>query len=162
MAAAPIWRLSGGASNTDPTASLGGVISSTTTAGSNLFDNVTGDESAAGDTEYRGVYVLNNGDVDLQSAVVWIQTNTPDPDTAVAIALAGEGANATMEIVANENTAPVGEAFTSPSNKATGLSIGTLAAGQRYGVWIRRTVNAGAAAYNNDTFTLRVEGDTAA
>jgi hypothetical protein len=162
MAAAPIWRLSGGAANTDPTASLGGIMSTSTAAGSNLFDNVTGDESAAGDTEYRGVYVLNNGNVDLQSAVVWIQTNTPDPDTAVAIALAGEGANATMETVANENTAPVGETFTSPTNKAGGLSIGTLAAGQRYGVWIRRTVNAGAVAYNNDTFTLRVEGDTAA
>jgi len=162
-AAVPIWRISGGAANTDPNLALGGVMSTSTVAGSNLFDNVTGDESAAGDIEYRGVYVLNNGNVDLQSAFVWVQVNTPDPDTTVAMGLAGAGLNATMATIANENTAPAdGAAFTSPSTKATGLSIGTLAAGQRYGVWIRRTVNAGAAAFNNDTFTLRVEGDTAA
>lgn len=162
MAAVPIWRLSGGASNSNPANSLGGVMSNTTAAGASLFDNITGDESASGESEYRGVYVLNNGDVDLQNAFVWIQTNTPSPDTTIAIALAGEGANATMETVANENTAPVGETFSSPSSKGTGLSIGTLASGQRYGIWVRRTVTAGAAAYNNDTFTLRVEGDTAA
>lgn len=161
-AAAPIWRLSGGAANTDPNLSLGGVMSTSTTAGSTFFDNVTGDESAAGDIEYRGVYVLNNGDVDLQSAFVWIQSNTPDTDTTVAMALAAEGTNATMATIANENTAPATVSFTTPSTKAGGLSIGTLAAGQRYGVWTRRTVNAGAAAFNNDTFTLRVEGDTAA
>lgn len=161
-AAVPIWRLSGGAGNSDPAASLGGVMSTTTTAGADIFDNVTGDESAAGDIEYRGVYVLNNGDVDLVNAFVWIQANTPSTDDTIAIALAGEGLNATMETVANENTAPVGESFTSPSSKGTGLSLGTIPAGQRYGVWIRRTVTAGAAAYNADTFTLRVEGDTGA
>lgn len=163
MAAVPIWRLSGGAANSDPNASLGGVLSTTTLAGSNLFDNVTGDESAAGDVEYRGVYVVNNGSVDLQSAVVWIQTNTPDADTTVDIGLATQGPNATMSTIANENTAPSpAVTWSAPSTKGAGLSLGTLTPGQRYGVWVRRTVNAGAAPYNGDTFTLRVEGDTAA
>ena len=161
-AAVPIWRLSGGAANTDPLASLGGVMSTSTTVGTNIFDNVTGDEATAGDVEYRGVYVLNNGTVDLQSAKVWVQANTPDADTDIAMALSAEGFNATMATIANENTTPATVTFTSPSTKATGLSIGTLAVGQRYGVWIRRTVTAAAAAYNNDTFTLRAEGDTAA
>jgi hypothetical protein len=161
-AAIPIWRLSGGSANTNPASSLGGIMSTSTAAGSNLFDDVSGDEAAAGDTEYRGVYVLNNGTVDLQSGVVWIQVNTPDPDTTAAIALAAEGSNATMATIANENTAPPTVTFTSPATKAAGLSIGTLTAGQRYGVWIRRTITAGAAAYNGDTFTIRVEGDTAA
>ena len=53
-AAAPIWRLSGGAANTNPLASLGGIMSTSTAAGSNIFDDVTGDEGAAGDVEYRG------------------------------------------------------------------------------------------------------------
>lgn len=162
MAASPIWRLSGGAANNDPAASLGGVMSTTTAVPSTIFDDVSGDESSTGDIEYRGVYILNNGDVDLQNAIVWIQTNTPSADDTIAIALCDEGANATMETVANENTSPVGPSFTAPANKGTGLSVGTLAAGQRYGVWIRRTVTAGASAYNNDGFTLRVEGDTAA
>ncbi len=161
-AAAPIWRLSGGSGNTDPNASLGGVMSTTTAAAATLFDDVTGDESAAGDIEYRGVYVLNNGDVTLQSAVVWVQTNTPDTDTTMALALADEGLNVTMETIANENTAPVGPTFSSPSSKGTGLALGNIPAGQRYGIWVRRTVNAGAAAFNNDTATFRVEGDTGA
>jgi hypothetical protein len=160
-AAAPIWRLSGGGSNSDPNASLGGVMSTIAVAPVNLFDNVSGDETAAGDIEYRGVYVLNNGNVDLQNAFVWVQTNTPDPDTDITMALAGAGPNATMATIANENTAPTdGATFSAPSSRATGLSIGTLATGQRYGVWIKRVVDSGAAAYNNDAFALRVEGDT--
>ena len=93
---------------------------------------------------------------------MWIETDTPDTETAVAIALADEGTNATMETVADENIAPVGPSFTSPTTEGAGLSIGTLAAGQRYGVWVRRTVSASASAYNNDTFTLRVKGSTGA
>jgi hypothetical protein len=57
-------RLSGGGSNTLPNSSLGGVMSTTTVVTDNvthnLFDQVDGTESNAGDTEYRGVYLLNN------------------------------------------------------------------------------------------------------
>lgn len=161
MPAVPAWYLSGGAANANPSGSLGGAISSTP-APVNLFDDVAGDESAAGDVEYRGVYVKNDGNANLLNAVVWIQVNTPDVDTDIAIALANEGLNATMQSVANENASPVGPLFSAPASKATGLAIGTLAAGQRYGIWVRRTVVTGAAAYNADTFTLRVEGDTGA
>jgi hypothetical protein len=57
-------RLSGGSSNSSVNASLGGVMSTTTAVTDNtthnLFDQVDGTESAAGDVEYRGVYLLNN------------------------------------------------------------------------------------------------------
>ena len=57
-------RLSGGSGNSDPNAALGGVMSTSTAVTDNtthnLFDVVSGTESAAGDIEYRGVYVLNN------------------------------------------------------------------------------------------------------
>jgi hypothetical protein len=161
MAAIPRWYLSGGTSNTNPSNSLGGAISTTQVPG-NLFDDVLGSESSVGDIEYRGVYVKNDGDVDLQATVIWIQVNTPDVDTSVSIGLTAAGPNQTMETVPDEDTAPVGVVFTAPATKPVGLSMGTLPPGQRYGVWIRRTVNAGAAAYNNDTFTIRVEGDTGA
>ena len=49
--------------------------------------------------------------------------------------------------------------FSAPTTYAGGLSIGDLAAGAHKAVWVRRTVNAGAAAYA-DSFTLRVQGDT--
>lgn len=152
--------LSGGAANSDPAASLGGVISSSQW-GSNIFDNVTSAEASAGDTEYRGVYVKNtNGSQTLTNAKVWIQSNTPSTSTAVQIALCDEGASATMETVGTEGTAPTGPTFDDAEDEANALSLGSLVAGAYYGIWIKRTVSASAAAYANDGFTLRVKGDT--
>jgi hypothetical protein len=155
------YRLSGGAANSDQNASLGGAKSSSS-ASSAIFDDVSSAESAAGDTEYRCVYVHNNhGSLSMQNTVIWIQANTPSATTDVAIALGGEGLNGTAETVANESTAPSGETFSSPSSEGAGLSLGTIPFGQHYPVWIRRTVTAGTAAAA-DSFTLRVKCDTAA
>ena len=152
------YRLSGGSSNSDPAASLGGVKSST--AASNYFDDVSSAEASAGDTEYRCVYVHNNhGTLTLIGAKVFIQTNTPSSDTDVAIGLGSSAINGTEQTVANESTAPTGVSFSAPTTFAGGLAIGDLAAGAHKAVWVRRTVNAGAAAYA-DSFTLRVQGDT--
>lgn len=153
------YRLSGGASNGDPAASLGGAMSSVEVTGSTIFDTVSSAEASAGDIEYRCVYVINNGATEATSVKLWIQANTPSADTDIAIALGGEGKNGNAETVANENTAPSGESFSSPSSSGTGLSLGNLANGDRYPVWIRRTVTAGAAGAASDTFTLRVGYD---
>jgi hypothetical protein len=162
------YRLSGGAAQSDPALSLGGAKSSVEFTNGNVFDDVSGAESASGDTEYRGVYVQNNyagsPSLDLQNARIWIQVNTPSPDTVLEIALCAEGPNATMETIGNENTQPVGSPMTfssAPLSYATGLVLGTLAPGQFYGVWIRRVVSPGASAFS-DSWTIRVEGDTAA
>lgn len=160
------YRLSGGAANADVNAALGGAKSSVELVDAtlhNLFDLVTGSESAAGDIEYRCIYVHNaHGSLSLQDAFVWISSNTPSGDTAFAIALAGEGLNGTAEVIGNENTAPSGESFSAPATKGAGLSLGTIPFGQHYAIWLRRTVTAGAAAYASDGATIRVEGDTAA
>lgn len=153
------YRLSGGASNTDPAAALGGAKSSTD-AGSTIFDDVSSAEASAGDTEYRCVYVHNNhGTLTLQGAKVWIQTQTPSADTDVAIGLGSSAVNGTEQTVANEGTAPTSVTFSAPSSFAGGISIGDIPAGQHKAVWIRRTVNAGAAGAP-DSFALRVQGDT--
>ncbi len=153
------YKLSGGAANADPLLSLGGAISSVD-AGASIFDDVASAEAAAGDTEYRCIYVKNtHATLTYQGAKIWIQTQTPSADTAIALALGGEGLNGTAETVANENTAPVGETFSAPSSFAGGLTIGNLAPGDSYPVWVRRTVTA-AAAVASDSFTLRVQGDT--
>ena len=50
------FYLSGGGSNSNPNAALGGVISSsaiTNASDNNLFDDVTGDEADSGETHYR-------------------------------------------------------------------------------------------------------------
>lgn len=153
------YRLSGGASNTDPAAALGGAKSSTDAA-STIFDDVSSAEATAGDIEYRCVYVHNNhGSLTLQGAKVWIQTQTPSADTDVAIGLGSSAVNGTEQTVANEGTAPTSVTFSAPSSFAGGLTIGDIPAGQHKAVWVRRTVNAGAAAAS-DSFALRVQGDT--
>ncbi len=156
--------LSGGAGNSDVDASLGGVISATEIVDNtlhNLFDKVTGDESLAGATNYRGIYIVNShGSLTLESAVVWIDLNTTN--TEIAIALAGEGVDATMETISDEDTAPVGEVFTQPANKAAGIAIGDMAFGEKYGLWLRRVIAAATSAENAATFHIKVEGDTAA
>jgi hypothetical protein len=156
------YRLSGGAANADPAASLGGAKSSVE-IGADLFDDVASGESAAGDTEYRCVYVHNNhGSLTMESSKIWIQVNTPSPDTTIAIGAGTAAINATEQTVADESTAPSGVSFSSPSSEGTSVSLGNIPAGQHKAVWIRRTVTAGASAYNSDTFTLRVKCDTAA
>lgn len=153
------YRLSGGASNTDPAAALGGAKSSTDAA-ITIFDDVSSAEATAGDIEYRCVYVHNNhGSLTLQGAKVWIQTQTPSADTDVAIGLGSSAVNGTEQTVANEGTAPTSVTFSAPSSFAGGLTIGDIPTGQHKAVWVRRTVNAGAAAAS-DSFALRVQGDT--
>jgi hypothetical protein len=160
------FRLSGGAANSDPNASLGGAKSSTEiTAASlhNLFDQVASAESSAGDVEYRCFYVHNaHATLALQNAVIWVQTNTPASDTTVDIGLGASAVNGTEQTVANESTAPSGVTFSAPATEGAALSIGNIPAGQHKAVWVRRTISAAAAANNLDNVVLRVKGDTAA
>lgn len=160
------FHLSGGAANSDPNAALGGAISTTQIVDAtvaNLFDNVSSAESAAGDTEYRCFYVKNtHATLTLQAAKVYIQTNTPSADTSAEIGLGTSAVNGTEQTVANESTAPSGVTFSSAAGSGNALSIGNIPAGQHKAIWLKRIVNAAAAAYNSDSVIIRVEGDTAA
>ena len=54
------FYLSGGTSNSNVNASIGGAISTTEVVDNsrhNLFDKTLGTESTAGDTEYRCIYI---------------------------------------------------------------------------------------------------------
>lgn len=154
------YRYSGGASNSDPLLSIGGAKSSVD-VGAGLFDDVSSSEAAAGDVEYRCIYVHNaHATLPLTNARIWIQTQTPSADTSVALALGNAAVNATETAVANENTAPSGPSFSTPTDYASGIAIGDIPAGQHRAVWVRRTASAGAAVYA-DSFKLRVQGDTA-
>lgn len=150
--------------------SLGKYVSTTlvsATAQNNVFDNVSGDENAASEAEYRCVFVLNNhATLTLTAAVLWISAETAGGanaalavDSVAASAKGAAGAQA-LEVV-DENTAPAALSFTSPTTKATGLALGSIGPGQVKAFWIRRTATNSAAA-TADGFTWRVEGDTAA
>lgn len=160
------YRLSGGAANANVNASLGGAKSSTVmTQGTvgNLFDTISSAETAAGDVEYRCIYVHNNhGTLTLQNAVLWVTANTPDANTDAAVALGSSAVGGTEQTIADEGTAPTGVTFSAPTTKGTGLAIGNIPAGSHKAIWLRRTVTAGMAATNDDGVQFRVEGDTAA
>lgn len=164
---------SGSAGNSQagtPAGALGKYISTTqltdATLG-NLFDDISGDDNAASDVEYRCYFVHNNhGSLTWLSPKVWISSEVGggasaaiglDPAAASAIG----SASAQAATVADENTAPGGVSFSAPTTKATGLSLGDLPPGQCRAIWVRRTA-ANTGAVDNDGVTIRVEGDTAA
>lgn len=150
--------------------SLGGFISTTViTSGvlNNLFDDVTGDENAQLDVEYRCFFVINNhASLTLQNAVVWIDTQVAGgADAAIGVdptgATAKGSATAQAESVPDEDTAPTGVTFSTPTTKAGALVLGDIPAGSVHAVWVQRTAT-DSAALANDGATVRVEGDTAA
>lgn len=162
------FYLSGGSGNSDPNLSLGGAISSTEMSGTslnNIFDNISGLESEAGDTEYRCVYLKNtHGSIPLNLAKSYFSDVTTDDnaDIVIAMGLGTAGDNGTEQTVANENTAPSGVTFSTPTTYAGGLSLGNLVAGHFYPLWLRRTVTAGAVATNGVDATIGFKGETSA
>jgi hypothetical protein len=163
-----LLRLSGGASNTVPNDSLGGIMSTTTNivdnTAENLFDHVAGAESTPGDTEYRGFYVLNsNGTLTYQDAKIWIDSETSHSGANLTMSLCHEGLNATMETIANENTAPVGASinFVEANGIGNALVLGDIPAGQRFGIWLKRVIGAATLAKNAYELVIKVTGDSA-
>jgi hypothetical protein len=154
----------------DANESLGKYISTTEitdTSLNNWFDDVSGDENAASDVEYRCMFLHNaHVSLTLTGTKVWLSAETAGGcDCAIAIddvaASAIDETDAQADLVANESTAPTGEVFSSPTSKATGLTLGDLPAGYCRAIWVRRTA-ANTAALDNDSVTIRAEGDSAA
>ena len=161
--------LSGGAINTDPDAALGGIISATEVVDdtvANLFDNVTGAEHTAGETNYRCIYVKNNSAESAANVKVYLDSNTPGVDSAITIGvdLAGVGDGASTGVadtVADEDTAPdPAVTFVTADGYANALCIGTMTDGQVIGIWIKRVITAGSTAQANDNAVLKVSVDT--
>ena len=155
---------SGGPTNADPNKSLGGPISSYAVPSgqlNNLFDDVSEVESGTGDVEYRCVYIKNtNPTSSLNNVVVWIAQDTPSPDDEIDIGVDPSGINGTAIQIPDENTPPSGVAFSHPISRQTGLLLGNLGPGQHVAIWIRRTVNPGAAPFSNNNPVIGVAGVT--
>lgn len=150
--------------------SLGKYISTTQPADAtlgNIFDDVSGDDNAASDVEYRCLFVHNNHvTLTLQSPILWIDAETAGgADIAIAVddlaaSPIGQAA-AQADEVADEDTAPTGETFASPTTKGGGIAMSDIPAGECRAVWVRRTA-ADTVALDNDGVTIKVEGDTEA
>lgn len=160
--------------NTSPNGGAGTNLGKYASAGSladatlnNLFPDVTGDENAASNVDYQCIFIHNsNPSITLQNAVVWISAETSggancaigvDPTGPTGV---GSGTPQALTI-STKNQAPGSVAFSSPTVKGSGLSLGNIPAGQVRAIWVRRTAT-NSAAFNNDSVTIRVEGDTIA
>jgi len=156
MAADIQLRLTGGAANADPDASLGGVMSSeqvSAVALNNLFDNVEPAEAVAGDAEYRAIDLYNNGDAAAVSVKIFMKTETASPKTQLDLAL-----DATTQTVLDEDTAPSNPALSfAHHTSANKLAVSDIPAAGAQRVWLKRIVTAGADNLANDLGTLSVE-----
>jgi len=171
-----VFYYTNNASQATNTLSLGGSISSNTipdNVANNIFDDVTGDEASTGDTEYRAIAVKDtNSSYDMLNAKVYITGYTRAGSGYDTISFALEKVTGTtIQLVADESTAPNTVRFTTPVGVANWtvegapsatLSYGTLTAGNWFGLWLRRQVPAGATAYSNRSCTIMIECDTTA
>lgn len=163
------FRLTGGASNTDPTTSLGGAMS-TAAAGviadnveGNVWDAVPATDSAAGDVEYRCIAVQNYGDQTLLSARIWIDdqgTGVAGGNLSLGLDAATIGATPTAtSSSATQKTAPSPTVtWVTPTTEGGALSIGNITAGSAAVIWERYTVTAGASP-GIDTPSITAKGD---
>lgn len=148
---------------------LGGAITATEITDdtvANLFDNVSGAEAAAGDTEYRAFYIKNtHATLTWQAVKFWISSNTTSGDDTLSVALdaAGVIASGAGDVIADESTAPdPALTFVAAANEGAALTIGDIAAGSYILIWVKRVVSSAAAAIAANAATLNWTGDTEA
>ena len=153
MSASLLLKLTGGASNSDPNACLGGVGSSVTLSATrlnNLFDDVLASEALSGDIEYRALDIYNNGDAEATSVSIYINSQTTNGDTSVSI-----GLDSTTQTIGGEGSAPSGVSFSEPTSGSP-LSVSNISAAGRQRFWIRRTVDTEAENISEDVFSLGI------
>lgn len=164
MAATLQFNITGGASNTDVDASLGGVMSITqmsATALNNIFDDVDPDEATSGDTEYRMIDIYNAGDAAATSVEVYISSQTSSADTELQL---GQDATnnphtsgASLETLSNESTAPASPVITFGTHgDGAKLSLSDIPAGQAARICLKRIVSSSAENTSEDTATISI------
>lgn len=151
-----------------PSGSLGKYLSTTQitdAAINNLFDDVSGDENAASDVEYRCIFIHNNhATISFDNVRVYLVSEVAGgADTAIGVdpTAASPKGSATAQAVeiVDEDTAPTGVTFTSPTDLANAINLGNIAAGSCRAFWVRRAA-ANTAALANDGVTLRINGQS--
>lgn len=161
-----LYCYSGGTANSTPGNSLGGTKSNITISDSvmnALFDDVTAQEATDGDSEYRGIFLMNShSTLTLSSPKIWISASTtaPGDEWYIWTDSSGINTNNTMSSVSNESTEPTG-ASGQWTAFGTTLSINDMGPTKSIGLWIKRSVSVGAASYASDSASLAFSGETA-
>ena len=134
----------------------------------NLFDDVTGDENAAWNIEYRCIFIHNtHTSLTLTDVFAWLSAEIAG---GANISISEEGMIASKvvdstviqaESSADKNTEPQGVLWFEPTTKETGVALGNISADWVRALWIERRAQ-NSVALNNDGVTLTIEGDTQA
>jgi hypothetical protein len=161
-----LFCLSGGAANSTPANSIGGLKSNTTiTDGTlnNLWDDVSAAEASAGDIEYRGIFLMNtNTTLTLSNARVWISATTSAPGDEWAITTDSANTNTanSMSSATDESTTASGQ-LGAWVTYGTTISLGAIGPTKSWGLWIRRSVSAAATSYASNSASITWDGETA-
>ena len=163
----------------DPSASLGGTLSpNTITSGvdNNLFDDVTGDESSLGAQHYRAIGIHNTLGTHIWMNVLLWSTGYQRSGSNYDViyfgkekpAGAGGDPDGTIQIIGSETVEPSAISWTAEGTPSNSIYldgkdyVGSIGPDDWAGIWVQRSIPAGAAAYSNRSCTLRVEGETSA
>ena len=150
--------------------SLGKYISTTQITDNsldNLIASFSGTENANSTVKYKCFFIHNaHATLTAQSVVAYLSAEASGGasaaigvDTTAASAIGSASSQALT--IADENTAPAGVSFSSPTTAGTGISVGNIAAGSCRAVWVRATA-ANTSAKDSDGVTISVQLDTAA
>ena len=127
----------------------------------NLFDKVTSDESAIGDTEYRCAYIKNeHGTITLEDAVSYIASNTASLTTDISIGFGTSIVGGIEQVIASEDIAPIGISWKNQSGVGNAITLGNIPPSSHKAIWFRRIVDAGTLASPADGITLTTRGST--
>lgn len=155
------FRLSGGAGNQNPFASLGGAKSTTQMKDDvldSLFDPISVTQRITGHTDYFCIYVHNgNGSSQMTNTKIWF-TVVP---SYIHMGLGTSAVNGLEQTIANDVTPPAGINFTQPLSEGNALVIGNIPFGQHKAIWFRRIIPANAPASASILVRFKTEADNA-
>lgn len=173
------FKYTGTGSSVNPELSLGGTCSPNTIPSgisNNIFDDVTGSESSLGATEYRAIGIHNT-----LATHIWLNTSIRVEGYTRAASNydviyfgverpsgAGGSPDGTIQTIASTTHAPTGISWTAEGAPSAWVAlsgkdyVGSIGADDWAGIWLMRSVPAGAAAYSNRSCTIVCQGETSA
>ena len=106
-----------------------------------VHDDISKAEAAAGDTEYRCLYLKNEHPTDTMYNVgIYLKSDYEGADS-MELGADLAGVDGTADTIGDEGTAPdPAVSFSAPTSEPTGIVLGDLPAGSVVAFWIKRTV----------------------
>jgi len=136
--------LSGGVGNTNPNASLGGVVSTTEVVDAvneNLYDDISRKEILLTKTEFRCYYIKNDGTNPVHGATLFIDAKPPVSLVTMGLDPAGAGNGSTFGVaqtVSLEDTPPTGVIFEDAQESIVKLALPTILNAEYQAIWLKR------------------------